>query len=84
MLLWGAALVAATYEFGIRFYLLIWLATGLSSLWTLAAWAMKADHSVLAQARLRIAEARLNGALHEEAEMRAMELRAQRHLNSVV
>lgn len=78
--LWVTTAMAAVANIGIRFYLLAWLATGVASLWALVeVWMARPDHGKLAIVRSRIAEARLTGALMEEADRHATEDRQLRH-----
>lgn len=83
--LWIISVAAAKVGLDMRFFLLGWLAAGIMTLWALVElWLARPDHDGLAKARYQLYTARLNGALMEEADLRAAEDRElRRHLNHV-
>lgn len=83
--LWIITAAVAVAELNMRVYFMVWLATAILTLWALVEiWLSRPDHGGLAKVRSRLYEARLNGALMEEEDLRVAEdRRARRHLNRV-
>ncbi|MGW4663253.1 hypothetical protein [Streptosporangium sandarakinum] len=83
---WVTAATTAATDINIRLYLLILVATCVTSIWALVeVWIARPDHTGLAMARIRLYEAKLNGALEEEHTYAArQERKERRYLNRVV
>lgn len=66
-----ATAACAMLDAELKIYLTVWLYSFIGHTWLIALWLVRPDHSLLALARAKVQEARLNGALHEEAERHA-------------
>lgn len=73
-ILWAASATAAVVDADLKIYLLVWLATGVASLWALGElWLARPDHGGLAKVRGQLYQARLNEALLEEYNLQIAE-----------
>lgn len=78
--LWATSAAAAVVGADLKIYLLVWLATGIASLWALGElWLARPDHGGLAKVRGQLYQARLNEALLEEYDLNAAEDRRSRN-----